>query len=112
MTYPQMEEEFSSYLSDRYCVDDWKDARDALFSADNLNDHATPLANLQALYAKYIAHQSSSPSDIADPPEYSPSVATPARTPGRSSAYIRKSRHQSHQQPKVSGKLQFWPVHT
>jgi hypothetical protein len=26
MTYPDMEEAFSSYLRDRYCSEDWKDA--------------------------------------------------------------------------------------
>ncbi|KAG1777244.1 hypothetical protein EV702DRAFT_1197572 [Suillus placidus] len=92
MTYPQMEEEFLSYLGDRYCAEDWKDARDALFSADDLNDDATPLANLQALYAKHVTPQSSSPSDIAGPSEDSPAVVTPVRTPGHLSAYTRKSR--------------------
>ncbi|KAG0691716.1 hypothetical protein DFH29DRAFT_883868 [Suillus ampliporus] len=29
MTYPQMDEAFSSYLGDRYVADDWKDARNA-----------------------------------------------------------------------------------
>ncbi|KAG1823890.1 uncharacterized protein BJ212DRAFT_1296412 [Suillus subaureus] len=100
MTYPQMEEEFLSDLGDRYCADDWKDARDTLFSADNLNDVATPLANLQALYAKHITPQSSSPSNVANPPEDSPLVATPARTPGCLSAYTCKSHHRPHQQPR------------
>lgn len=102
MTYPQMEEDFLSYLGDRYCADDWKDARDALFSADDLNDDATPLANLQALYAKHITPQSSSPSDIAGPSEVSPRVvATPIRTPRHSSAYTHKSRHRSRRLPRA-----------
>ncbi|KAG1776272.1 hypothetical protein EV702DRAFT_1198293 [Suillus placidus] len=92
MTYPQMEEEFLSYLGDRYCAEDWKDARDTLFSADDLNDDTTPLANLQALYTKHVTPQSSSPLDIAGPLEDSPAVVTPVRTPGHLSAYTRKSR--------------------
>ncbi|KAG2097503.1 uncharacterized protein F5147DRAFT_777951 [Suillus discolor] len=67
MTYPQMEEDFISYLGDRYCADDWKDARDALFSADDLNDNATPLANLQVLYMKHVPQASLS--NMAGPPE-------------------------------------------
>ncbi|KIK33997.1 hypothetical protein CY34DRAFT_18019 [Suillus luteus UH-Slu-Lm8-n1] len=65
MTYPQMEEEFISYLGDRYCADDWKDAHDTLFSADDLNDDATPLMNLQALYAKHVPQASSLSNIIA-----------------------------------------------
>ncbi|KAG1739739.1 hypothetical protein EDB19DRAFT_1828733 [Suillus lakei] len=100
MTYPQMEEEFLSYLSDRYCADDWKDTRDALFSADDLNDDATPLANLQALYAKHCVPVAPLLSDTAGPLENSPSVATAAKTPGRSSAYTHKSCHRSRQRPR------------
>ncbi|KAG1770610.1 hypothetical protein EV702DRAFT_1049328 [Suillus placidus] len=107
MTYPQMEEEFLSYLGDRYCAEDWKDARDALFSADDLNDDATPLANLQALYAKHVTPQSSLPSDIAGPSEDSPAVVTPVRTPGHSSAYTRKSRsHRRPTNPYIDAKAQ------
>lgn len=59
MTYPQLEEEFSSYLGDRYVFDDWKDARDALFSGDG--DDSIALANLRALKASHIPLLSSSP---------------------------------------------------
>jgi hypothetical protein len=100
MTYPQMEEEFISYLGDRYCADDWKDARDALFSADDLNDDATPLMNLQALYAKHVT-QGSSLSNMArgSQPENS-SIVSASRARGRLSD-TRKSRR-SRRQPRVS----------
>ncbi|KAG1794535.1 uncharacterized protein HD556DRAFT_1474554 [Suillus plorans] len=52
MTYPQMEETFSAYLGNRYVVDDWKDARDALFSGDD--DNSIALANLRALKTSHI----------------------------------------------------------
>ncbi|KAG1899231.1 uncharacterized protein F5891DRAFT_1190035 [Suillus fuscotomentosus] len=97
MTYPQMEEEFSSYLGDRYCADDWKDARAALFSADDLNDDATPLANLRALYAKHVVPRSSSPSDIVSSLEDSSLVAIATRVTGHLSAHTHKSRHRSRQ---------------
>jgi hypothetical protein len=97
MTYPQMEEEFISYLGDRYCADDWKDARDALFSADDLNDDATPLMNLQALYAKHVP-QASSLSNAGGQQEDSP-VVSASRARGRLSD-TRKSRR-SRQQPRV-----------
>ncbi|KAG1845074.1 hypothetical protein C8R48DRAFT_780081 [Suillus tomentosus] len=99
MTYPQMEEEFISYLGDRYCANDWKDARDALFSADDLNDNATPLANLQALYAKHVP-QASSQSNMASPLEDS-GVVSASRTLGRSPD-TRKSHpsRRSRQRPK------------
>ncbi|KAG2737355.1 hypothetical protein P692DRAFT_20883658 [Suillus brevipes Sb2] len=58
MTYPQMEESFSSYLGDRYVADDWKDARDVLFSGDG-NDSIS-LANLCALKARHMPLPSSS----------------------------------------------------
>ncbi|KAG1895209.1 uncharacterized protein F5891DRAFT_984416 [Suillus fuscotomentosus] len=58
MTYPQMENAFSAYLGGRYIADDWKDARDALFSGDG-ND-SIALANLYALKAKHIPLPSSS----------------------------------------------------
>jgi hypothetical protein len=104
MTYPQMEEEFISYLGDRYCANDWKDARDTLFSADDLNDNATPLANLQALYVKHVP-QASSLLNMASPPEDSLVVST-SRTLGCSSD-SRKSRR-SHQQPRVGEISSFW----
>jgi hypothetical protein len=53
-----MEEAFSSYLGDRYIADDWKDARDALFSGDG--DDSIALANLHALKARHIPLPSSS----------------------------------------------------
>ncbi|KAG1759388.1 hypothetical protein EDD22DRAFT_849256 [Suillus occidentalis] len=96
MTYPQMEEEFISYLGDRYCADDWKDARDALFSADDLNDDATPLMNLQALYAKHVP-QASSLSNAGGQQEDSP-VVSASRARGRLSD-THKSRR-SRQQPR------------
>jgi hypothetical protein len=58
MTYPQMEESFSSYLGDRYVADGWKDARDALFSGDG--DDSIALANLCALKARHMPLPSSS----------------------------------------------------
>ncbi|KAG1904994.1 uncharacterized protein F5891DRAFT_1183654 [Suillus fuscotomentosus] len=58
MMYPQMENAFSAYLGGRYIVDDWKDARDTLFSGDG-ND-SIALANLYALKAKHIPLPSSS----------------------------------------------------
>ncbi|KAG1804023.1 hypothetical protein EV424DRAFT_1544818 [Suillus variegatus] len=83
MTYPQMEEEFISYLGDRYCANDWKDTQDVLFSADDLNDNVTPLANLQALYTKHVP-QASSQSNMASPLEDS-GVVSASRMLGRSS---------------------------
>jgi hypothetical protein len=49
MTYPQMEEEFISYLGNRYCANDWKDAR-----CDNLVFFGLILALLTYLYILYI----------------------------------------------------------
>ncbi|KAG1762160.1 hypothetical protein EV702DRAFT_1052638 [Suillus placidus] len=69
MTYPQLEEEFSSYLGDRYIFNDWKDARDALFSSDG-ND-SIALANLRALKTSHIPLLSSSPRTDG------PSLSTP-----------------------------------
>ncbi|KAG1865675.1 hypothetical protein C8R48DRAFT_772675 [Suillus tomentosus] len=59
MTYPQLEEAFSAYLGDRYIFDDWKDARDALFSGDG--DNSIALANLRALKTSHIPLPSSPP---------------------------------------------------
>lgn len=58
MTYPQMEQAFSAYLGNRYVADDWKDARDALFSGDD--DNSIALANLRALKTSHIPLPSSS----------------------------------------------------
>ncbi|KAG0698733.1 hypothetical protein DFH29DRAFT_1002583 [Suillus ampliporus] len=52
VTYPQMEEAFSVYLGGRYIADDWKDARDALFSGDG--DDSIALANLYTLKARHM----------------------------------------------------------
>ncbi|KAG1803418.1 uncharacterized protein BJ212DRAFT_1487019 [Suillus subaureus] len=41
MTYPQMEETFSLYLGDQYIADNWKDARNVLFSG-NATSQALP----------------------------------------------------------------------
>jgi hypothetical protein len=59
MTYPQLEEAFSAYLGDRYIFDDWKDARDALFSGDG--DNSIALANLRTLKTSHIPLPSSPP---------------------------------------------------
>ncbi|KAG1823064.1 hypothetical protein EV424DRAFT_1346538 [Suillus variegatus] len=65
MTYAQMEEALSSYLGNRYSADDWKESRDALFSADGDDDLA--LTNLRAVKAKYIHPASASnDSSVAD----------------------------------------------
>jgi hypothetical protein len=77
MTYPDMEEAFSSYLGDRYCLEDWKDARDALFSGDG--DDSIALANLLALRATHIL-QSSGPSEISGPQEKLPTVTLALKT--------------------------------
>ncbi|KAG1738150.1 uncharacterized protein EDB91DRAFT_1082901 [Suillus paluster] len=98
MTYPQMEEKFISYLGDRYCVNDWKDAQDTLFSADDLNDNVTPLVNLQALYAKHVLPQVSLLSNMASPLEDSLIVASALRTLGCLSD-VCKSHRQPCQQP-------------
>ncbi|KAG2120556.1 uncharacterized protein F5147DRAFT_766471 [Suillus discolor] len=58
MMYPQMEKAFSAYLGSRYIADDWKDARDTLFSGDG--DDSIALANLDALKVKHIPLLSSS----------------------------------------------------
>jgi hypothetical protein len=58
MTYPQMEKAFSAYLGKRYITDDWKDARDALFSGDGCDSIA--LTNLRALRARHMLLPSSS----------------------------------------------------
>ncbi|KAG1820994.1 uncharacterized protein BJ212DRAFT_1478095 [Suillus subaureus] len=58
MTYPQMEETFSSYLGDQYVADDWKDARNALFSGNG--DDSIALTNLYALKARHMPLPSSS----------------------------------------------------
>lgn len=58
MTYPQIEEAFSVYLGNRYIANDWKDARDALFSGDGCDSIA--LTNLCALRARHILLPSSS----------------------------------------------------
>lgn len=106
MTYPQMEEDFISYLGDRYCMDDWKDARDALFSAEDLNDNATPLANLQVLYTKHVPQASLL--NRVGPPEDSWVIVSAPRTLGRLSD-TRKSHpsRQSRQRPKVSENCSF-----
>ncbi|KAG1809890.1 uncharacterized protein HD556DRAFT_1302308 [Suillus plorans] len=55
MTYPQLEEAFSAYLGDRYIFDDWKDARDVLFSGDGDDgDNSITLANLRASKTSHI----------------------------------------------------------
>ncbi|KAG1741377.1 hypothetical protein EDD22DRAFT_851700 [Suillus occidentalis] len=84
MTYPQMEEAFSSYLSDQYIADDWKDARDALFSADG--DDSIALANIHALKARHMPLPSSSSR------MNSRLLSTPSRTD--SSNHIKQSRKQ------------------
>lgn len=76
MTYPDMEEALSSYLGDRYCPDDWKAARDALFSGDG--DDSIAMANLLALKATHV-FQSSSPSEISVPQKKLSTVTTHAR---------------------------------
>ncbi|KAG0703420.1 hypothetical protein DFH29DRAFT_998559 [Suillus ampliporus] len=60
MSYAQMEEALSSYLSNRYSPDDWKESQDALFSGDGDDDLA--LTNLCAVMAKHI-HPGSAPND-------------------------------------------------
>ncbi|KAG2739763.1 hypothetical protein P692DRAFT_20881415 [Suillus brevipes Sb2] len=62
MTYPQMEAAFASYLGNRYDADDWKEARDALFSGDD--DNCLALANLLALKARHIPQGASSTSTV------------------------------------------------
>ncbi|KAG0698589.1 hypothetical protein DFH29DRAFT_1002676 [Suillus ampliporus] len=70
MTFPEMEDAFSSYLGDQYSADDWKDARDVLFSGDG--DDSVALANLHVLKARHILHMSSDSSDIPHPATDSP----------------------------------------
>lgn len=91
MTYSQMEEALLSYLGDRYSADDWKEARDALFSGDG-ND-SIALGNLRAVKAKHLPQASSSSANGS-------SVSTSAlRTDGRSSS---TRVQQSRRRPKVS----------
>lgn len=52
-----MEDGLISYLGERYCVDDWAEAKLALFSSDG-ND-AEVLKNLAALKNKYIVPETS-----------------------------------------------------
>jgi hypothetical protein len=78
MTYPDtMEEALLLYLGDRYFPDDWKNARDALFSGDG--DNSIALANLLALRANHVLQtvQSSGSSEISGPQKKLPTV-TPA----------------------------------
>jgi len=55
MSYGEMEEKLSSYLSNWYSVDDWKDAKTMLFSSEN--DIGMYLRNLEILRKKYIPHR-------------------------------------------------------
>ncbi|KAG1781412.1 hypothetical protein EV702DRAFT_1041938 [Suillus placidus] len=57
-----MEAAFASYLGNRYDTDDWKEARDALFSGDG--DDCLALANLLALKARHIPQGASSTSTV------------------------------------------------
>ncbi|KAG1896425.1 uncharacterized protein F5891DRAFT_983434 [Suillus fuscotomentosus] len=75
MTYPQMEEALLSHLGPQYSADDWKDARDALFSGDG-ND-SIALANLLALKARYMPQASDGPSKMMHPAKASPAGAFP-----------------------------------
>jgi hypothetical protein len=61
MTYPKMEENFSSYLGDQYAEDEWKEAQDVLFSSDG--DNNVTLENLHAVKAKHISPASCVPKD-------------------------------------------------
>jgi hypothetical protein len=80
MSYPQMEDAFSSYLGSRYSADDWKDARDALFSGDG--DDSIALANLKVLKARHIVHATSGSSDMASPAKDSSVARSAPRTSG------------------------------
>lgn len=92
MTYPQMEAAFSSYLGDRYNADDWKDARDALFSGDG-NDNLA-LANLLALKARHVPQGASGSSNIVTPQKDSPAFTSAPRAVGRlKSAPVRRVRN-------------------
>jgi hypothetical protein len=101
-----MEEAFSSYLGDRYCSEDWKDARDALFSSDG--DDSIALANLLALRATHVL-QSSGPSEILGPQEKLPTVTLALKTYERISNARAK---QSHKQSKVSKAHSFLMIST
>ncbi|KAG1892882.1 uncharacterized protein F5891DRAFT_986331 [Suillus fuscotomentosus] len=83
MTYPQMEEALLSHLGPQYSADDWKDARDALFSGDG-ND-SIALANLLALKARYMPQASDGPSKTMHPAKDSPAGAFVLKTDGYSS---------------------------
>ncbi|KAG2031209.1 hypothetical protein BDR03DRAFT_1016296 [Suillus americanus] len=60
LTYGEMEDQFHAYLGNRHRLDNWKDARLALFSGDN--DNQLSLSNVLALKRKYILDKSSSAS--------------------------------------------------
>jgi hypothetical protein len=96
-----MEEAFSSYLGDRYCSEDWKDARDALFSGDG--DDSIALANLLALRATHVL-QSSGPSEISGSQEKLPTVTLALKM------YARAKR--SRKQSKVSQAHSFLMIST
>jgi len=90
MTFPLMEEALASYLGARYCPDDWKDARDALFSGDG--DDSIALANLLALRDTHVL-QSSSSSDISGPQKeltLTPALKTYERIPNAHAQRPRK----------------------
>ncbi|KAG2336096.1 hypothetical protein BDR05DRAFT_1006165 [Suillus weaverae] len=60
LTYGQMEAEFHAYLGSRHRLNDWTDARLALFSGDDNNQLS--LSNLLALKRKHIPDTASSAS--------------------------------------------------
>jgi hypothetical protein len=92
MTYPQMEAAFSLYLGDQHNTDDWKDARDALFSGDGDNNLA--LANLLALKARHVHQGASGSSNIVTSQKGSSTFTSAPKAAGRfKSARVRRVRH-------------------
>ncbi|KAG2751884.1 hypothetical protein P692DRAFT_20726348 [Suillus brevipes Sb2] len=92
MTYPQMEAAFSSYLGDWYNVDDWGDARGALFSGDG--DDGLALSNLLALKARHVPQCASGSLNTMTPQKDSPSFTSAPRSASRlKSAPVRRVRN-------------------
>lgn len=92
MTYPQMEAAFASYLGNRYNADDWKEARDVLFSGDD--DNCLALANLLALKARHVPQGASSTSTVVTLRKDSAiSVSAPKAAVRPKSARVRRVRN-------------------
>ncbi|KAG1844870.1 hypothetical protein C8R48DRAFT_780091 [Suillus tomentosus] len=92
MTYPQMEAAFSLYLGDQHNTDDWKDARDALFSGDGDNNLA--LANLLALKARHVHQGASGSSNIVTSQKGSSTFTSAPKAAGRfKSARVRRPKN-------------------